>query len=312
MPSTTPPPTAAAPRTPSASAGRASIVERPADVPPVFGDAPFKIRNRLPEHPLFEPARIKKLLRTLPRERVEIRRVEVASTSTGYKRGPMDREIDPVAAFEALEERPTWMLLHDTWKHDADYAKLIEEYLADLAECFPEARGPLSDMGCWMFLSSGKSVVHFHADPDQSFLNHVKGGKTVYVYPSRILPEAQVEKLVYFQDQGVVTYDPAYEAAMYAPVHLTPGDSVFLPLYAPHRVTNDDGVCISWNVGFNTPRSRRRREAHCVNLELRHLGLSPSPYGKHARVDAMKARMRLPFRVKNKFVPAWRPKAEIP
>src|SRR5512140_3479022 len=102
MPSTPSPVSAAAPRAPSASAGRAAIVERPDDVPPVFGDAPFKIRHRLPEPPLFEPARIKKLLRTLPRERVEIRRVEVASTSTGYKRGPMDKEIDPVAAFEAL------------------------------------------------------------------------------------------------------------------------------------------------------------------------------------------------------------------
>ena len=102
--------------------------------------------------------------------------------------------------------------------------------------------------------------------------------------------------MVYFQDQGVITYDPAYEAAMYPPTHLSPGESVFLPLYAPHRVTNDDGVCISWNVGFNTPRTRRRRDAHCVNLELRHLGLSPLPFGRHTRVDAMKSRLRLPFR----------------
>ena len=30
-----------------------------------FPDLPFKIRNSLPSHPLFEPARIKRLLRTV-------------------------------------------------------------------------------------------------------------------------------------------------------------------------------------------------------------------------------------------------------
>jgi len=54
---------------------------------------------------------------------------------------------------------------------------------------------------------------------------------------------------------------------------LNPGDSVFLPLYGPHRVINDDVPCISWNVGFNTRKSLRRKKIHLVNLELRKLGL---------------------------------------
>ena len=293
----------------AASAPQTPLIERPPEVAAQFGEAPFKVRNRLAEHPLFEADRIRKLLRTLPREHVEIRRVEVAGGHAGtYQRGPMQTDADPVAAFDGLEARPTWMLLHETWKHDPDYAELLKEYLRDLGAAFEDARGTLSDMGCWMFLSSGKSVVHFHADPDQSFLNQIRGSKTVYVYPARLLPEAQVEKLVYHQDQGVVTYDAAYEAKMFPPTHLVPGESTFLPLYAPHRVINDDGVCVSWNVGFNTPKSRRRRDTHCVNLELRHLGLTPSPYGAHPVRDAVKRTSRVAFRVKNKLLPFSRPK----
>lgn len=220
-------------------------------------------------------------------------------------------EADPVEAFERLEEKPTWMLLHDTWKHDADYGRLLRDYLADLAASFPDLDGGISDMGCWMFLSSGRSVVHFHADPDQSFLNQIRGSKTVFVYPSAVLPEPMVEKLVWLYDQGAVSYDPAFESRMFPPTHLVPGDSVFLPLYAPHRVVNDDGVCVSWNVGFNTRRSRRRRDLHMVNVELRHLGLSPSPAGSHPFRDAVKARLRWPFRVKNRLHRGWTPDVRL-
>jgi hypothetical protein len=275
-----------------------------------FPTSPFRIANSLPDHPLFEPERIKRLLRALPRPRVEIRAVATSEEDSGaYRRGPMLDDVDPVAAFEGLEEKPTWMLLHDTWKHDADYAALLADYLDEAKDAFPDlAEGGAYDVGCWMFLSSGRSVVHFHADPDQSFLNQVRGSKTVVVYPSDVLPQTTVERLLWTYDQGAVVYDPAYEARRFEPVHLTPGHSVFLPLYAPHRVVNDDGVCVSWNVGFNTRRSRRRGNVHLANVELRHLGIRPSAPGLHPVRDAVKRGIRPLFRAKSRLLPFLRPK----
>ena len=279
------------------------------DAAQALPDAPFRIRNRLADHRLFEPERIKALLRRLPAQHTEIRRVETTSGAAGgYKRGPRV-DMDGVEAFEQLERQPTWMLLHDTWKYDSDYKQLLEEYLEDLGSRFPEVRRGIYDMGCWMFLSSGGSVVHFHADGDQSFLNNVRGGKTVYVYPARLLPETVVEDLLHRQDQGAVVYDPAYEDARFDPIHLGPGESAFLPLYAPHRVTNDDTVCVSWNVGFNTRASRRRRSVHLVNQDLRAMGLNPRPCGASPWRDALKARMHLPLRVKNKLLRTLRGKS---
>jgi hypothetical protein len=273
---------------------------------------PFKAANALSEHPLFEPERIKKLLRAMPQDKVEIRGVQSAGADdSSYKRGPRITGVDPVETFERIAEKPTWMLLHDTWKLDPDYGKLREDYIAGLAAQFPEMQGELSDMGCWMFLSSGRCVVHFHADPDQSFLNQVHGSKTVYVYPARVLPETAMENLVYTGDQGAVVYDPRYEQQMFSPVHLGPGESVFLPLYAPHRVTNDEGVSVSWNVGFHTPKSRRRRTVHLVNLELRHMGIDPRPYDQSPMLDSLKVGMHLALRAKNKFFKGLRPKVKL-
>jgi hypothetical protein len=265
-------------------------------------DSPFKIKNNLAGHPLFERERIIRLLKAMPRKGVEIRGVESLGTHDGsYKRGPMLTDADPVATFERMEEKPTWILLHEMWTVDLDYNQLLQEYIGQLAAPLGETPRDLSDLGCWLFLSSGRCVVHFHADPDQSFLNQIRGSKTVYVYPSRVLPETVVEKLVHTGNQGVVVYDPAYEPEMFPPTHLEPGESVFLPLFAPHRVINDPGVSVSWNVGFHTRRSRRRRTLHLVNLELRQRGLRPTGYGRRPAVDAFKGRMDLALRAKNRL-----------
>jgi hypothetical protein len=224
-----------------------------------FSEAPFKIRNSLAGHPLFEDDRIKQLLRMLPRDQVEIRAVQLSGADDGaYRRGELLKGADPVDTFERLAEKPAWMLLHESWIHDPEYAELIVQYVQDLSERIAGVEGDISDLGCWLLLSSGKCVTHFHADPDQSFLNQIRGSKTVFVYPSRIIPESTVERLVYTSNQGIVTYEPEYEAEAFPPVHIAPGESVFLPLFAPHRVINDGEVSVSINVGFHTRQSRRR------------------------------------------------------
>jgi len=93
------------------SAAPENLVEIPGDRL-TLAEPAFKVHSHLADHPLFEPERIKQLLRTMPREYIEIRAVQQRETNDGgYQRGPMLRDVDPVDAFERLEEKPTWMLL---------------------------------------------------------------------------------------------------------------------------------------------------------------------------------------------------------
>lgn len=277
-----------------------------------FSLSPFKAKNSLVGHPLFEPGRLTRLLRTLPREQVEIRAVQSLDNNDGsYVRGALLKDADPVKVFERLDEKPAWMLLHHTWIHDPEYAALVAQYMRDLQERVEGVGQDISDLGCWIFLSSGRCVVHFHADPDQSFLNQIRGSKTVFVYPTTVVPEPAIEKLVYTLDQGTVTYRPDYENAMFPAVHLDPGETVFLPLYAPHRVINDEGSSISINFGFHTRTSRRRRRIHMVNLELRQLGIQPNPYNRSVVTDSMKEWTHWIVRAKNKFLKRLRPEVVV-
>jgi hypothetical protein len=100
-----------------------------------LSEAPFKIRNSLVGHPLFEDNRLKRLLRTLPRDQVEIRAVKLlGADDSGYRRGELLKGADPVNTFERLAEKPAWMLLHESWIHDPEYAELIGQYVRDLSE----------------------------------------------------------------------------------------------------------------------------------------------------------------------------------
>jgi hypothetical protein len=278
----------------------------------VLSESPFKIRNSLAGHPLFEDSRLKRLLRTLPRDQVEIRDVRLLGADDGaYQRGELLKRADPVDTFERLAEKPAWMLLHESWIHYREYAELIAQYIRDLSETIVGVEGNISDLGCWLFLSSGKSVVHFHADPDHSFLNQIRGSKTVFVYPARILPELTVERLVYTGNQGVVTYKPEYEAALFPPISLAPNETVFLPLFAPHRVINDGEISVSMNVGFHTRESRGRRNVHLVNLEMRSLGLRPAPFNRRPAIDFVKRQMHPAIRAKNRFFKWLRPEITV-
>ncbi|HWB20529.1 MAG TPA: hypothetical protein VG711_09535, partial [Phycisphaerales bacterium] len=113
-----------------------------------FGPTPFKIANHLPTHPLFQPDRICTLLKRIPRHLIEIRRVQNTGTNDGmYKRGPLDKQADPVSTFMNLETDPAWMLLHHTWVYDKDYKLVLKDYLRELKQSFPEMNPRLHNIG---------------------------------------------------------------------------------------------------------------------------------------------------------------------
>jgi GNAT superfamily N-acetyltransferase len=267
----------------------------------VLPAAPLRINNRLPEHPLFGDARIKETIRRLPPEHVEIRAIRTIGQHGSYGRTERITDIDGLRAFELLAERPLWINLHHIQRYDPGYRELLEQYLRQLGARIDELYPEVYEAGCFLLLSSGSASVHFHADPDQSFLNQIRGGKRAHVYPSAMLPEATVETLVHSGDHDAVTWRPEYEERAYPPVHLRPGDSVLLPLFAPHRVENDDEPSVSLSIGFHTRNSYQRSRVHLVNRELRALDLPVSPYGRSPLVDRIKHGLHAGVRLRKKL-----------
>lgn len=257
---------------------------------PKFPEHPLRLANDLSSHPLFSETRIRRLLEEAPRGRVEVRHPRTVETENGrYQRVEQDFETPPVRAFEQLADRPTWINVHAIQEYDPEFRAFLAEYLEDLKADFGELGGGIHDAGCYLILSSGRGVVHFHSDPDQSVLNQIRGTKTVYLYPASLLEEKHLEHLLRTQDHGAVPYREEFEEALYNPVPLGPGDSAFLPLYAPHRVTNGREISFSLSVGFNTRRSLRRKRVHLFNSRLRRLRFPVVPYGRSPILDSSRS-----------------------
>jgi hypothetical protein len=270
-----------------------SLQERHAALPA----EPVRVRHELPHHPLFTEQRIKETIVRMAADDVEIRDVGAAR---GFERSERVFDLDGVRAFELLGERPLWVNLHHVERYDEEYRGLLASYLRSIATHIGELEPEVYEAGCFLLLSSGRASVHFHADPDQSFLNQIRGSKRAFVYPAALVPEATLETLAHSGDHDVVHWRPEYETHARS-VHLTPGDGVLLPLYAPHRVENDDAISVSLSIGFHTRHSLARSRVHLVNRELRALEWPVTPWGVSRFGDSLKERLHPGLRIKNKI-----------
>ncbi len=265
-----------------------------------FPPRPVRIRHELVGHPLFSDERLSRLMRRMPPDHVEIR--AVTEVGGDYERRPRLTDVDGVAAFSRLGEQRLWMNLHHVELFDPDYMDLMHELLRGLGLSFREMRPLVFRAGVFLLLSSARASVHFHSDPDQSFLFQIRGTKLAFTYPAAILPEAELERLACTGDHGAAGYRPEYEAEAFPPVHLEPGAGVLLPLYAPHRVENGDETSVSLSLGFHTGHSLRRARIHRVGHELRALALPVPAYGASDVADALKLRLFAGVRVKEKLM----------
>lgn len=272
-----------------------SLPERHAALPA----EPLRVRHDLPRHPLFSEQRIKETIVRMAADDVEIRAVPTIG-SGGFERSERIFDLDGVRAFSMLGERPLWVNLHHVERYDAGYRDLLASYLRSIATHIGELEPEVYEAGCFLLLSSGRASVHFHADPDQSFLNQIRGSKRALVYPAALVPEPTLETLAHTGDHDVVTWQPEYEAYARS-IHLTPGDGVLLPLYAPHRVENDDAISVSLSIGFHTRHSLARSRVHLVNRELRALDRPVTPWGVSRFGDSLKERLHPGLRIKNKI-----------
>lgn len=255
----------------------------------VLPGEPFVLRHNLATHALFDEHSIRKLLQTVPRNRIEVSPVPVVQKDPNAKplRAPKDSDKDPLKAYEELEDEHFWIVVHDSSLHDKAWKDLLTDYLSEMGEYQRELRG-YSKPESWILISSPGSVIHFHSDPDEGFLNQIRGTKEVIVYPASIIDPVLIERLVRTEDQRLVSYAESYEKQAFESMTLEPGMGAYLPHCAPHRVINNNEVCIAFTVGFFTQRSYRLNQAMMFNHALRSIGLSPRPVGRQTQLDLLK------------------------
>ena len=129
-----------------------------------------------------------------------------------------------------------------------------------------------------LILSSPTARVPFHFDAAGVVLVHLRGVKRVWVYPNTeaFLPQDAIEKAMRRSTGDELPYERIMDGAAWR-FDLVPGEALTWPLYAPHRVENQEGLCVSLSMDFQTRESRITTGAHRANGILRRLGWKIKP-----------------------------------
>lgn len=132
-----------------------------------------------------------------------------------------------------------------------------------------------------ILVSGPRMGIFFHVDTAETMLWHVRGHKTMLVYPptDAFCPEEALEAILHKETLSDAPWRPEMEAHVRR-VPLGPGEAAKWELNAPHRVLNGPDLNVSVSIEYATARSRVINGVYWFNGFLRRrFGLEVSSRG---------------------------------
>jgi mannose-6-phosphate isomerase-like protein (cupin superfamily) len=248
-----------------------------------LGRTPFAVSHHVVDHPLLTVDAVAELAAALPADSVEH---NVGALPDVVADGAPDRSaLSPREVARTIETNGCWMVLKNI-EHVREYATLLDSLLDEVPAAALAGEGGMGRREGFLFLSAPHSVTPVHMDPEHNFLLQVRGTKEMIVgsFDDRAHEQRECERYYSGRHRNLDRL-PATEQDF----QLAPGDGVYVPVHAPHRVRNGAGVSVSLSITFHTPATRRAAAVHAANARLRRAGLAPAPPGLHPARDLAKA-----------------------
>jgi len=240
-----------------------------------------RFRHRLEETGLFTDQALARLIDETPREMLTICTMREnpppQETWIAGEAGSLSGA-EPIAAARIGK---LWVSPRSAMTRHPRYARVFTRLMDEFAA---ETGIRVLSADAAVLVSSPRMGIFFHVDPAETMLLHVRGHKTLHVYPPKPenVSEQALEAILLKETLSDLPYAPTMEAEA-AHVDLAPGEALYWPLHAPHRVTNGDDLNVSVSVEFSSPRSRLQNGVFYTNGVLRRrLGVNPRSRGTPA------------------------------
>jgi hypothetical protein len=233
------------------------------------------VRHTLHEDPRFSDAALIRLIEGNPQAIREVSTMNPdAEDRTSWKSGSFE-DMSGAEILEAVKGGLLWINIAEANKFDPAYQDIVDTLLAELAGKVPGLKTFQHRLG--ILISSPNARVFYHCDIPGQGLMHVRGEKTIWIYPGGepFLPAASLERVVTGLTHEEIEYDPAFEAHA-TQIRLKPGMGALWPLNYPHRVVNGDSLNVSLTVEYWTDEIRRHYLVNLANGVGRHfVGWTP-------------------------------------
>ncbi|RQH04132.1 transcriptional regulator [Paraburkholderia dinghuensis] len=249
----------------------------------------FEVSHHLASHPLFQLPQLMDLAERTLRTRPSDLYYDMGDVAPGQKWKDTNRAFSPLKALDKLEESDAWFIFRSTQK-DPAYAELYRHAVAEIKDMVGgDIDSKISKEDIIIFVTSPKRVAAYHIDRECNFILQIHGEKDLYVFDRedrQILPEVEIERF-WAMDNNAPNYRPELQDRAWA-YKLAPGNGVHVPVNCPHWLKNGDNVSVTLSVNFQFVDSMRA-DIYRANHYLRKLGINPSPPGRSAVRDRVKA-----------------------
>lgn len=240
----------------------------------LYGKESFLLKHNIHESSLFSDEAVIDLIDSYPLEFLQAFTMGVDHLDSSKwhpvdTRGIDTRRISGKEIMKAVAAGRLWIKLERLHLIDARYQELVETLFRQIDRQCPAVNilwvRPL------LLISSPGSLVYYHADAYPTMLFQIRGRKRMWFYPAqdqRFITKELMESIYIGDVDEEAPYDLTFEKHV-TEFEVEPGDAVYWPINAPHRVTMCDSVNVTVSVQYGTPEGQRLREIYVANVNLR-------------------------------------------
>ncbi len=251
-----------------------------------FDRHPVRLRHHLVGHDLFRLDRLAELADWLPAGQVD-HNLGALPSVLAEDTAITSLDLGPGDVIRGLADNGSWVVIKNVESHP-EYREVLEATIREASDLVEAEEGGVIAIEGFIFVSAPNTTTPTHVDPEHNVLLHLAGTKSIHIGAYRDAGAAAA---------ALETFHGAGERNLReAPVlplsfDLTPGDGVYVPLHAPHYVTNGPTPSVSFSLTFTTVRTDKVAAMYKFNHQARRLGLQPSYPGASPWRDEVKQAM---------------------
>jgi hypothetical protein len=235
-----------------------------------FGLIAQSTRHRVHELPWWDDDSLVRLIDAQPRTRLRVFQSGTDPLHRHRDHQPVDTEgASGADILEAVKRGKLWVNMQRIDAAQPQFDELGRKLYAELQAGAPHFH-PVWINRAFLFVSSPGAMVYLHADYQPNILWHLRGNKTIWIYPAydpRIVSMDRMEEICAGGEDDI---DFRHEFDAYGkPFHIGPGETVSWPARAPHRVINGDSLNVSLSTFHETVEDYDRVVEHRSDYLLR-------------------------------------------
>lgn len=251
-----------------------------------YPEVSHELAHSLANHPLLELEALANLASRLPADVIEC---NLGNQPIGVDRVPEQLRERVVETILNIGTAGCWVGLRNV-EQQPEYAELLADLLEEIRPQIEPKTGPMMNLQSFIFVTSPGGVTPYHFDPEHNVLLQLRGSKvmTVFAAGDPAFAADEVHEAYHAGGRPELPWrDEMAKEAM--PFALGPGEAVYVPVMAPHYVTNGPEVSVSISITWRSPWSYAEADARAFNRMLRRIGIKPSAPRRWPRRNRLKA-----------------------